>query len=88
MGRSAGVRPNCSLNNGKKWGGEQPEVQADSLTQRLVSEFWACQNQNGSDQAALGDQTNRIAIAELRKDGDEDRRVILASPKFRHQPLG
>jgi hypothetical protein len=42
MGRSAGVRPYCSWNNGKKRRGEQPDVQAESLTQRLVSEFWAC----------------------------------------------
>ena len=43
MGRSAGVRPNCSLNNGKNSRGKQLDGQAKSLTQRLVSEFWACQ---------------------------------------------
>lgn len=43
MGRSAGVRPDCSLNNGRNRRGEQPDVQVKSLTQRLVSELWACQ---------------------------------------------
>ena len=39
---SAGVRPNCSLNNGKNSRGKQLDDQAKSLTQRLVSKFWAC----------------------------------------------
>ena len=42
MGRSAGVYPNCSLNNGKNSRGKQLDGQAKSLTQWLVSEFWAC----------------------------------------------
>jgi hypothetical protein len=42
MGRSAGVRPNCSLNVGKNSTGKQLDGQAKSLTQRLVSESWAC----------------------------------------------
>ncbi len=32
MGRSAGVRPNCSLNNGKNSRGKQLDGQAKSLT--------------------------------------------------------
>jgi transposase len=43
MGRSAGVRPRCSLNNGKNRTGKWLEVQAKSLTNRLVPVLWACQ---------------------------------------------
>ena len=43
MGRSAGVRPRCSLNNGKNRTGKWLDVQAKSLTNRLVPVLWACQ---------------------------------------------
>jgi hypothetical protein len=40
------------LNNGKNSKGKQLDAQAKSLTQRLVSEFWACQ----PDCCLLGDR--------------------------------
>ncbi|HIF92466.1 MAG TPA: hypothetical protein EYQ60_04970 [Myxococcales bacterium] len=43
MGRSAGVRSKCSLNNGNNSKGKQLEGQAKSLTKRLVPFSWACQ---------------------------------------------
>ena len=45
MGRSAGVRPRCSLNNGKNRTGKQLDVQAKSLTNWLVPVLWACQSE-------------------------------------------
>jgi hypothetical protein len=44
MGRSAGVRLKCSLNTGNSRTGKQLDLQAKSLTQRLVAFFWACQH--------------------------------------------
>ena len=44
MGRSAGVRLKCSLNTGNSRTGKQLDLQAKSLTQRLVPFFWACQH--------------------------------------------
>lgn len=42
MGRSAGIRPHRSSNDGKRSKGKQLDRQAKSLTQRLVSNIWAC----------------------------------------------
>lgn len=53
MGRWAGVRLPCSLNIGKDRRGTQPDGQARSLTQRLVSILWACQHTRDGVGASL-----------------------------------